>query len=145
MTNREAVEKNNVVIFERRGDCMKEYWPMAIIKNGNEWEIQHTYECALSYEKAVDQIKIWRVDYSMKILKWWIDITEKGEKVESTTPYVYPLFVKELWEDFGDVPMNPETECIEDFWGKFYPGTHREEIWHWFEETFNVIVAKDLM
>ena len=24
-------------------------------------------------------------------------------------------------------------------------GTHREEIWHWFEETFGVSVAEDLM
>ena len=24
-------------------------------------------------------------------------------------------------------------------------GTHREEIWYWFEERFNISVAKDLM
>lgn len=53
--------------------------------------------------------------------------------------------VKDLWLEFGDVPMNPETECIETEWNGFLPGTHREEIWHWFEETFNISVAKDLM
>lgn len=51
---------------------------------------------------------------------------------------------KELWNEFGDVPMNPETECIEEAWNGFPAGTHREEIWHWFEETFDVRVA-DLM
>ena len=51
---------------------------------------------------------------------------------------------KELWEEFGDVPMNPETECIDVEWRDFPAGTHREEIWHWFEDTFHVAVY-DLM
>ena len=38
------------------------------------------------------------------------------------------------WEEFGDVPMNPETECIEEPFLDFPAGTHREEIWHWFDE-----------
>lgn len=50
----------------------------------------------------------------------------------------------ELWKEFGDVPMNPETECIETSWCGFPSGTHREDIWHWFEETFDVRVY-DLM
>lgn len=52
--------------------------------------------------------------------------------------------VEALWEEFGDVPMNPETECIEEPWNGFPAGTNREEIWHWFEETFSVSVD-DLM
>lgn len=52
--------------------------------------------------------------------------------------------VKQLWEEFGDVPMDPETECIETPWLDFPAGTHREEIWYWFEETFDVSVY-DLM
>ena len=50
-----------------------------------------------------------------------------------------------LWDEFGEVPMDPETECIARPWRSFPPGTHREEIWHWFEDTFHVSVAKDLM
>lgn len=52
--------------------------------------------------------------------------------------------VKDLWDEFGDVPMNPETECIEEEWHGFPASTFREDIWHWFEETFNISVA-DLM
>lgn len=55
------------------------------------------------------------------------------------------LHVKDLWLEFGDVPMDPETECIEEEWNGFPAGTNREEIWHWFEETFGVSVAEDLM
>lgn len=52
---------------------------------------------------------------------------------------------KELWMEFGDVPMNPETEEIEEEWHGFSVGTFREDIWHWFEENFNVSVVEDLM
>ncbi len=52
--------------------------------------------------------------------------------------------VRDIWDEFGDVPMDPETDCIEVAWRKFPAGTHREEIWHWFEATFHVRVY-DLM
>lgn len=52
---------------------------------------------------------------------------------------------KMLWRNFGDVLVNPETECIEEQWCGFIPGTFREDIWHWFEECFNLSVAEDLM
>lgn len=52
--------------------------------------------------------------------------------------------IVDQWNEFGDVPMNPETECIESEWNGFPAGTHREEIWHWFEETYDISVH-DLM
>lgn len=54
-------------------------------------------------------------------------------------------YIKDLWLEFGDIPMDPETECIESKWHGFPAGTHREDIWHWFEETFDISVAEDLM
>lgn len=51
----------------------------------------------------------------------------------------------ELWHRFGDVAMNPDTEKIEEDWNGFLKGTFREDIWRWFEGTFGVSVAKDLM
>lgn len=56
-----------------------------------------------------------------------------------------PKSVKTLWEEFGDVSMDPDTECIESIWHGFPAGTYRVEIWKWFEETFQVSVAEDLM
>lgn len=44
------------------------------------------------------------------------------------------------WNEFTDVPMDAETECIESEFEGFPAGTHREEIWHWFEETFGIRV-----
>jgi len=51
---------------------------------------------------------------------------------------------KELWEELGDIPVNDKEEIDEPFLD-FEIGIDMYEIWHWFEETFNVSVAKDLM
>lgn len=57
----------------------------------------------------------------------------------------YKYQVMELWQELGDVPINPDTEEIEVEWHSFPAGTHREKIWHWFEKTFQVSVGRDLM
>ncbi len=49
--------------------------------------------------------------------------------------------VEELWRGFEDVPMNPETECMEESFLDFPAGTHREEIWMWFDENHSKGVA----
>ena len=36
--------------------------------------------------------------------------------------------LEELWGEFADVPMNPDTECIEERFMGWGPGIHREEI-----------------
>lgn len=61
-------------------------------------------------------------------------------------------YLEELWKIFGDIPMDPETECIEEpFYVNpgdvsigtdcFPKGTHREDIWHWFDERHSHGVA----
>lgn len=49
--------------------------------------------------------------------------------------------LEDLWTEFGDVPMNPETECMEQPFLGFPAGTHREDIWHWFDERHSKGVA----
>lgn len=71
--------------------------------------------------------------------------TIKSRGLEESFTNWKEVYVKDLWEEFGEVPMNPETEEIEEPWKHFVFGTHREEIWHWFEENFNISVAEDLM
>lgn len=53
--------------------------------------------------------------------------------------------IEDLWLEFGDIPMNPCLEIIEQPWHGFPAGTHRETIWHWFEDEFEISVAEDLM
>ena len=57
---------------------------------------------------------------------------------------------KILWESLGDIPCNENGEIDQDFnpngfSAYFKKGTDPEDIWHWFEDTFNISVAKDLM
>lgn len=52
--------------------------------------------------------------------------------------------IKELWESFGEVPIDNDDRILEPFC-KFPKGTDRFEVWKWFEEEFNVSVAIDLM
>ena len=51
------------------------------------------------------------------------------------------MLVKMLWDEFGDVPMNPDTERIEEQFLIFKVGTSREEIWHWFDSLYSKGVA----
>ena len=39
-----------------------------------------------------------------------------------------------FWDQFADIPMDPETERMEEDFLCFPIGTHREEIWHWFDK-----------
>ncbi len=57
---------------------------------------------------------------------------------------------KKLWSDLGDIPVDENDNLddnfnIEGFDTVFTKGTDKFEVWHWFEETFNISVAKDLM
>lgn len=38
-----------------------------------------------------------------------------------------------MWDELEDVPVDFD-ECIDIDWRDFPSGTHREEIWHWFDE-----------
>ena len=53
--------------------------------------------------------------------------------------------IRRLWGEFGDVPMNPETETLEEHWHCFPAGIFREKVWEWFEETFDLNVVENLM
>lgn len=42
--------------------------------------------------------------------------------------------LEELWADLADVPVDPDTEKLEDDWFIFPKGTDKEDIWHWFDD-----------
>lgn len=42
--------------------------------------------------------------------------------------------LEKKWKEFEDVPMNPETERIEQAFLHFPAGTWRFDIWRWFDE-----------
>ncbi len=58
---------------------------------------------------------------------------------------------KKLWDQLGDIPVDEDDNLDEDFIiangsdTVFEKGTDKFEVWHWFEDTFDISVAKDLM
>lgn len=49
--------------------------------------------------------------------------------------------LEKLWAELTDVPMNPETGCINKEFMGFPAGTHQETIWRWFDERHSLGVA----
>lgn len=45
--------------------------------------------------------------------------------------------LEDLWEQFGDVPMDPGTEKMEESFLHFPAGTDRQEIWEWFDARYS--------
>lgn len=70
-------------------------------------------------------------------------IEERAKKL--LTIEAQDALLEELWARFGDIPMDPETETMEEDFLDFPHGTHREDIWHWFDERYSKGVAHLLM
>ena len=51
---------------------------------------------------------------------------------------------KQLWRKFSDIPINTDDE-IEKRFEHFEIGTSRFDVFDWFENKFDISVAKDLM
>ena len=45
--------------------------------------------------------------------------------------------LKDLWREFSDVPMDPDTEKMEEEFLDFPAGTPRQDIWKWFDERYS--------
>lgn len=59
---------------------------------------------------------------------------------------------QENWETLADIPINDDGELDEDFTPKlrkgevnFFMGDDCEEVWHWFEDHYNLSIGEDLM
>lgn len=106
--------------FSRRGQTSRMIRRILVVENCSAQVKKHLKKM----EYHFDGVKLSAICFN----KW-----------EEHFPYVITDFARdaaleEAWDDFADVPMDPETECIEEPFLFFKAGTHREEIWHWFDE-----------
>lgn len=51
------------------------------------------------------------------------------------------VVVEELWDNLTDVPIDPETEELDEPYYIWPKGTDKEDIWHWFDEYHSKGVA----
>ena len=61
-------------------------------------------------------------------------LTERSATSNMDTLQKRDTELERLWAELADVPMDPETEEMEEPFLHFPAGTNREEIWRWFDE-----------
>ena len=63
-----------------------------------------------------------------------------------TDGFLTDYVAKRLWDELGNIPCDEiDDQEIEESFLHFEIGTNKFYIWHWFEKTFDLSVAKDLM
>lgn len=103
-------------------------------------------------------IEPWKYEYMVRKPEVMQEILQAFSKIEDcNTPFnttmdiVVGNVMKEitlddkkleyLWEEFGDVLIDDDECILDDFLG-FECGTHRETVWHWFNERYSGGVVK---
>lgn len=105
-----------------------------------------------------DNIPAWQYEYMTRKPEVMQEILQLfGKREDCNTPYNTTMdnvvgevmesialndeVLEFLWEEFGDVLID-DDECILDDFVGFECGTHREAVWHWFDERYSGGVAK---
>lgn len=68
-----------------------------------------------------------------------------GDTVNVTLDKVMRIKAKGLWKMLGDVPVSFCGERLDEPFLHFTKGDSVYDVWHWFEATFELSVATDLM
>ena len=68
------------------------------------------------------------------------EVVANVDEAVNSFPYTDKDFViieaqKVLWQELGNVPID-ENECLEEDFYIWSKGTHREEVWEWFDEHY---------
>lgn len=69
---------------------------------------------------------------------------EAREAANNRDQWVVKSNLDLCWEELGNVPIDPDSEEIEQPFLHFDTGTGRYVIWHWIEEHFNVSIGEYL-
>lgn len=85
---------------------------------------------------TIDDIKLLQ-----QINKMYSDLSiADSEQLEEITLKA----IKDCWYDLGEVAMTTDGTILEEFL-HFDIGTDKQEIWNWFEDTFDINVIEDLI
>ena len=104
------------------------------IKKSTMTGLKSVFPCKMQYKLRLIYGEI-RCNDSIEVTDCWCGICE--EHVELCT-------LSELWEMFGDIPVNNDDEIEEDFLN-FPAGTLKIDVWHWFDERCPNNLHDDLM
>ena len=71
-------------------------------------------------------------------------IAPKNDEEEHVCKECHRKEAKKLWKELRDIPVDEDDDTEQEFI-HFPKGTPKEDIWHWFEDEYDLSVAKDLM
>ena len=137
----EDLIKHKVIIsdvFDSRKNLLPPFFKNIYLKGKGVW---HGIEGFIDSKQEIVNLPMTYGNYTLKQSIFGVEDTLKPieeyiEGIKSSEEYM-----NFLWEKLGDIPTNEDDEIDEDFMD-FKKGTHREEIWFWFEETYNVSVTQ---
>lgn len=70
-------------------------------------------------------------------------IKERIENIKSTNEK--DTFLVALWNEFSNVPVDEDTDTIDDDFYLWDRGTDKMDIWHWFDNHHSLGLAIGLM
>lgn len=84
------------------------------------------------YREILNEDGHW-YDVMEDVVSDWVKEKRKQEATKPTALFLEDL--ENLWEIFGEIPINDDDQIEEDFLG-FEKGTNRFDVWHWFDERY---------
>ena len=111
--------------------------------------VQSDYSALVSGQKRLedlashfdhDELDRWRLGMEPNYVN---GSKEPGNRImlELRTLDEQDAILEQLWAALEDVPMDPDTEKLEESFYIFPVGTEREEIWHWFDKRYSKGIA----
>lgn len=97
-------------------------------------------------DRSLDALYCPRCGARLKPLMWVSTpgVHATGCRCEGCGKYVRPKTLRELWEDFSQIPVNSDDDITVPFMC-FTAGTDRFEVWHWFDERCPTCLYTDLL
>lgn len=90
------------------------------------------------------EVRMWVNPNTKEIGDRCSDNSEEDNWCKVCEEHVKLLTLSQLWDSFGDTPINNDDEIESDFMG-FEAGTCRFAIWDWFDERCPNNLHDDLM
>lgn len=105
-----------------------------IIDNGNYFERDY-YKTISQHQSEMNNNQYY---YYISIDNNFHFLHKNGEIILPKKDFDFNI----LWDKLGDIPVDEDGD-IEESFEQFEIGTNNEDIWHWFEEFFDISVGKE--
>jgi hypothetical protein len=142
--------KNNPVI---QNDLLSAFTCVAVVKKAHDYSPIAEFESAVLFSlceytgkvlsKTVGELNLLELAKIVTAQPFFltkVDIRDSADEKK-----VNVAMARCLWQMLGNVPVNDDGDEIDEDFLHFTKGHETDDIWHWFEENFDVCLAIDLI